>query len=246
MRRPLRPMPAPCKLCCYQVVWVEDVQNDKEMGYVRETCYCCVPTYGVFDTNDRKLYDIHQPTCCCGTCVNCCAGAGCCGRTPFHIYLAGDNDKLGEITKYFPTLVRAPASVHPFAASPHPALPRLRPRARAYAVKSRALTLTPSTCTRAGDRDSPSTCRATRTSSSSTCRQASTTPTRQSSSRLLFLSTSSTLSLTSPRVARRARRASRGLTAHASPASARVSLAMDVTERRGHTRRARVRLSGHA
>lgn len=63
---------------------------------------CAVANFTVYDAQGTPVYDIHQPTCCGGTCVNCCDkdGAGCC-RVPFFIYPSGGDEqsRSGKITK---------------------------------------------------------------------------------------------------------------------------------------------------
>lgn len=89
LERPLRCHPASCKCCCYQMGIVHS--GSTPIGSIRETCYICNPEFHVYDSSGQGLYRLHPPTCCCGTCINCCAegnpccGRGCC-RVPFHIF----------------------------------------------------------------------------------------------------------------------------------------------------------------
>jgi Scramblase len=83
---------SPFKCCCFQSATVSS--GGHHMGRVRENCYCCIPSFSVFNESNRHVYTIHPPTCCCGTTVNCCAeGCPCspraCCRVPFWIYPAG-------------------------------------------------------------------------------------------------------------------------------------------------------------
>lgn len=69
-----------------------------------------VPRFTVTDHDDQPLYKMHQPTCCGGMCVNCCAegnpcsSKGCC-KESFRFYDAnqaetdGDAEYLGSILK---------------------------------------------------------------------------------------------------------------------------------------------------
>jgi hypothetical protein len=86
----------PFKICCYQQV---DIFKDGVAdGSVKEGCYCCVPTFKVFQSDGTHQYDIHQPTCLGGMCVDC--GEGLC---TFNIYLpeaSGDpGSHSGKIVK---------------------------------------------------------------------------------------------------------------------------------------------------
>merc|ERR1712070_920916 len=75
----------PCKCCCYQEVTVSNSQ-DADLGGMREKCYCCIPSFDIFEPSGEAKMQIHQPTCCGGACVNCCA-QGCCNcRIPFYVY----------------------------------------------------------------------------------------------------------------------------------------------------------------
>ena len=64
---------------------------------VEEKCYCCVPRFEINDAEGKAIYQMHQPTCVGGMCVNCCAegnpcfGRGCC-KAPFHVFPADMED----------------------------------------------------------------------------------------------------------------------------------------------------------
>ena len=64
---------------------------------IEEKCYCCVPRFEISDADGKAIYKMHQPTCCGGMCVNCCAegnpcfGRGCC-KAPFHVFPADMKD----------------------------------------------------------------------------------------------------------------------------------------------------------
>lgn len=87
--RPLACMPGACKCCCYQEATI--TSGGEVMGTMKETCYFCVPEFHIFDHDGKGMYKMHQPTCCGGCCVNCCAegnpccGKGCC-KVPFHLF----------------------------------------------------------------------------------------------------------------------------------------------------------------
>jgi hypothetical protein len=85
---------APCKLCCYQQVDI--FKAGVADGSVKEGCYCCVPSFKVLQTDGTHQYDIHQPTCCGGMCVDCCAEGCCSCRIPFYIYPPGASGDVGS------------------------------------------------------------------------------------------------------------------------------------------------------
>jgi len=89
--RPFRCKQQPCKCCCFQEVIASDGAG-KIIGGVKEQCWCCVPKFTVYGADQQPKYDLHQPTCCGGQCVNFCA-EGCCNcRIPFYIYPPGGGD----------------------------------------------------------------------------------------------------------------------------------------------------------
>jgi hypothetical protein len=98
-----------CKCCCYQTATF--ASGGHNLGKVKETCYFCVPSFKMYDDQDRHLYTIHPPTCCCGVCPNCCTEGcpctprGCC-KFPFWIFApdqantnGGDAPHVGKILK---------------------------------------------------------------------------------------------------------------------------------------------------
>mmetsp|Transcript_14693 Transcript_14693/g.30957 ORF Transcript_14693/g.30957 Transcript_14693/m.30957 type:complete len:253 (-) Transcript_14693:148-906(-) len=100
-----------CKCCCYQTMTV--TSGGQPMGSVKEQCYCCVPRFKAFDEAGKELYKIHQPTCCGGMCINCCAegnpcGKGCC-KASFRIYPASQ-DKTDGDAPYIGTILKKPKS----------------------------------------------------------------------------------------------------------------------------------------
>jgi len=96
----------PCKCCSYQTASFTSGSDD--LGRIEETYYYCIPTFNIFDQENNHRYVVHQPTCCAGTCVNCCAegnpcGKGCC-KVSFRFYepgqpTDGDAPYLGTILK---------------------------------------------------------------------------------------------------------------------------------------------------
>jgi len=83
----------PC--CCFRKMTMSS--GGKEIGNVEEKCYCCVPRFEINDAEGKAIYQMHQPTCVGGMCVNCCAegnpcfGRGCC-KAPFHVFPADMED----------------------------------------------------------------------------------------------------------------------------------------------------------
>jgi len=89
--RPFRCRAASMKCCCYQEVIATD-SNKKLLGGIKEQFWCCVPKFTVYGADLNPVYDLHQPTCCGGQCVDCCA-EGCCNcRIPFYLYPSGGGD----------------------------------------------------------------------------------------------------------------------------------------------------------
>ena len=76
--RPCRCPIGSCKCCCYQSAKIMSGGND--LGEVKETCWWCVPQFNIYDDQQKQIYILHQPTCCCGTCVYCCAEGNPCSR----------------------------------------------------------------------------------------------------------------------------------------------------------------------
>lgn len=87
-----------CKCCCFQSAKVSF--QGEHLGDVTEVFYFCVPRFVISDSNMKPMYKLHQPTCCNGGCVDCCAegnpcGKGCC-KVPFHIYPHSQADTEGK------------------------------------------------------------------------------------------------------------------------------------------------------
>ncbi|CAB9505965.1 Phospholipid scramblase 1 [Seminavis robusta] len=105
--RPCRCAASGCKCCCYQEATI--TSGGQELGSMKETCWYCVPEFQVFDHTGKGIYRLHQPTCCGGCCVNCCAegnpccGKGCC-KVPYHLFPfdqanTNDAEHIGKILK---------------------------------------------------------------------------------------------------------------------------------------------------
>jgi len=89
--RPFRCKAGPCKCCCFQEVKTTD-PSGALLGGIKEQFWCCVPKFTVYGPDQQPVYDVHQPTCCGGQCINLCA-EGCCNcRIPFYFYPHGGAD----------------------------------------------------------------------------------------------------------------------------------------------------------
>jgi len=74
---------------------------------------CSVPSFKVYDGEDKQIFLIHQPTCLGGCCVNCCAegnpcGKGCC-KVSFRVYPAEQSDTNGD-APYLGQILKKPKS----------------------------------------------------------------------------------------------------------------------------------------
>lgn len=96
--RPFACSVSPCKCCCRQKMTVTG--DGTQLGSIKETFWCCVPRFVVDDETGKEIYKLHQPTCCGGMCVNCCAegnpcGKGCC-KSSFRVYPASQDETDGD------------------------------------------------------------------------------------------------------------------------------------------------------
>jgi len=111
--RPCRCSIGCCKCCCYQEISVNS--GGQVLGTLKEDCWYCVPAFTSRDEAGNPVYKIHQPTCCCGICVNCCTeGNPCCGRgcckVPFRVYPATQSDTGGD-APYVGKILKQPKSL---------------------------------------------------------------------------------------------------------------------------------------
>lgn len=104
--RPCVLPPGSCKCCCYQSISATDPVTNKYLGNFMETMQCCVPIYEVTDALGTPKYNVHQPRCCGGFCVDCNKSSKCClpNFVPFNIYniingVEDENDPVGMIAK---------------------------------------------------------------------------------------------------------------------------------------------------
>ena len=98
--RPFRCTLAPCKCCCQQEIWAKDPATGAVLGGGKEGCWmCAAPFFHILDASMTPQYEIQQPTCCCGICVNFCA-EGCCNcKVPFYIFPPGKRDSGADVGK---------------------------------------------------------------------------------------------------------------------------------------------------
>ena len=95
--RDCRCMPGACKCCCYQEVTVQDGAGTP-LGGIIEKFWYCVPNYGVYSSPGQFTYDVHQPSCCNGMCVNCCAQGLCNCRIPFYLYTPDGDETTAALS----------------------------------------------------------------------------------------------------------------------------------------------------
>jgi len=115
MDRPFKCPICPCKCCCsccYQSMTM--TSGGQPIGSIKEQCFCCVPRFTAYDGEGKELYKMHQPTCCGGCCINCCAegnpcGRGCC-KASFRIYPA-DQDKTDGNAPHIGLILKTPKSL---------------------------------------------------------------------------------------------------------------------------------------
>ena len=90
-----------CKCCCFQELIVK-AANGAPIGKIVEDQWVCVPSFKVVDADEALQYNLHQPTCCCGMCVDLCAEGCCSCRIPFNIYEPGKHaagQEVGQVVK---------------------------------------------------------------------------------------------------------------------------------------------------
>ena len=80
VERPCKCAVGSCKCCCYQELSVHSSEHNTYLGKIVEQFFWCVPRFVVFDAKDKPVYKLHQPTCCGGACVDCCAEGNPCGK----------------------------------------------------------------------------------------------------------------------------------------------------------------------
>jgi hypothetical protein len=112
MDRPMACNAAPCKCCLFQKMTYS--YKGEHLGEMEELFYCCVPRLQINDASGTPMYKVHSPTCCGGTCVDCCAegkncGAVCC-RVPYYIYPATQQD-TDNGAPYIGKVVKIPKSL---------------------------------------------------------------------------------------------------------------------------------------
>jgi hypothetical protein len=73
-----------------------------------------VPRFVIYDGENNPMYKLHNPTCCAGMCVNCCAegnpcGKGCC-KISFRIFPSDQSDTDGD-APYLGKILKKPKSL---------------------------------------------------------------------------------------------------------------------------------------
>mmetsp|Transcript_7789 Transcript_7789/g.19297 ORF Transcript_7789/g.19297 Transcript_7789/m.19297 type:complete len:255 (-) Transcript_7789:125-889(-) len=76
INRPFRMCPGTGKCVCNQEATI--FSGDEHLGDIYENCWWFVPSFKVYDENEKGVYTIKPPTCFFGACVNCCPG----GKNP--------------------------------------------------------------------------------------------------------------------------------------------------------------------
>jgi hypothetical protein len=101
---PLQPCKGPCclGLCINSPPFIQNM-NMGDVGTVDIPCFFCIPNMKVKTPDGNVQYQLQQPSCMGGMCVNCMA-EGCCNcKIPFYIYEPGekceDGKQVGKIVK---------------------------------------------------------------------------------------------------------------------------------------------------
>jgi Scramblase len=71
VERPLACAVSRCKCCSYSQR-AHFTSGGNVVGSIKETFYCCVPSFKMLDVSGAEVYLLHSPTCCCGMCTRCC------------------------------------------------------------------------------------------------------------------------------------------------------------------------------
>ena len=98
--RPLSCPPCICKCCCSQQVTVINTLGTP-LGHVKESFYCCIPSYDVITPDNTIQYKLRAPACCGGLCVDHCPdGDDCTLHPPIHIYEVQENNREKRVGKF--------------------------------------------------------------------------------------------------------------------------------------------------
>lgn len=81
--------------------------NGHSLGNIKETCWWCIPKFDINTSDGTREYNLHPPSCCCGTAINCFA-MGCCNccKVPFDVIDAVSGERVGRITKVWSGAVK--------------------------------------------------------------------------------------------------------------------------------------------
>lgn len=107
VNRPFRCCLGTFKCCCNQETTI--FSGDDHLGDIRESFWCCVPQFRVYDDNEQEIYVIKPPTCVNGMCINCtgpdddtsACPYGCC-MIPCDVYPTSSDepvDRIGRMAK---------------------------------------------------------------------------------------------------------------------------------------------------
>jgi hypothetical protein len=102
---------APCQCCCNPYLDLLDGAN-APLGKIKVPMFCNIPQYNIYDENGQQEYEMHQPTCCGGLCVDLNAEGFCNCKIPYYIYTPGQADKgkgmeKGVCIPYFLSVISA-------------------------------------------------------------------------------------------------------------------------------------------
>jgi hypothetical protein len=72
---------------------VTDSQSLQPLGKIEENCFCLYPSFSVFAPSGEKEFQVQQPLCVGGLCVDCCAEGAFSCRIPFYVYRSSPDGK---------------------------------------------------------------------------------------------------------------------------------------------------------
>lgn len=102
VNRPFRCCMSTGKCCCKQEATIFSGEN--HLGDIKETCWWFVPSFKVYNEEEKGVYIIRPPTCCFNMCVNCCPGGKCpcpygCCMIPCEVYDSEGEKLVGTMAK---------------------------------------------------------------------------------------------------------------------------------------------------
>lgn len=117
MSKPLDCGVTPC--CCILNPVMTFHDGSADFGKATLPCFLCLPGIKVYDAAGTLQYNVVQPSCCGGLCVNVCAEGFCNCKVPWYVYTPGETKEVGKIVK----MSRGLKSVFSDAASFHVTYP---------------------------------------------------------------------------------------------------------------------------